>query len=169
MDRVPFVSLNSEVGLAELGNAVIIICLALIVPFLVTSRIDNSRCEKNLLIEEISILGESLDRVDSLLIERCGEKLSPEEFKEILFLFKKAHMRANYIYGQVDLSAKRFRGADDGVFLGSIERYWEVVTGGEGITPSGYKVDSSFIMKQTMAHDVVSRELRRLKFHLNSV
>lgn len=167
LNRIPLVSLDPQVGLAELGNAVMVLVLALTVPFLLTRRIDNQRNEKNLLIDEIRVFYKSLEEIDKLLMGKCGQELSQDSFREVIFLFKKSKMQFAHVEDQLGESFSKARNQTIGQINDALGIYWVTVTGNGGITPSGFQVTHGFVVKQAAVFENTARAARKLQFQVN--
>jgi hypothetical protein len=167
--RVPYIELNPEVDLVAVWNLLIVIILAFLIPNILTSKLDNKRCEKNLLINELDILCNDIKEINKILNSLHDQTPSRTQFTQILQVFKKARNHLTLISDRIAL----FNNSKTNQYKLDLDNqltlYWESVTGDNGLNCKKFIVTSPFLWKQSTNYDKTSILIRQLKFTINGL
>jgi hypothetical protein len=167
--RVPFLTLNSDVDIIEIGNLIFLIFLSFIIPLFITKRMDNDRVQKDMLIEEVAIFCSHLEIVNDVLEVKLSKELDQEGYKKILSSLKKSRQSFELLKEQlVEVSPNKLD-TDVSSLEELLEGYWEFLTGDSGVKPQCYVVKSTFIWKQNKLLGSINRNARKLGFKINNL
>lgn len=158
-----------QVNIVELGNLVAVVCLAFLIPWLINIRMDNRRVAKDLLISEMVLFCENVVSISYMIEQAIGRVLTNEEFLNINSKFKKAR---NQLLG-IESELKELSDSSTIEKISKIksetDEYWKVVSGTNGITPINFEVSAGFYWRQSTRCELLSKEARTLKFHINRI
>lgn len=167
--RVPFLTLNSDIDIIEVGNLLFLIFLSFIIPLFITKRMDNDRIQKDMLIGEVNIFCSHLDVVDNALEAKLSEELDQEGYKKILSSLKKSRQSLELLKEQlIEMSSKKLE-SDISSLEGLSVEYWKFLTGDDGVKPQSFVVKSRFIWKQKNLLGTITRNARNLGFKINNL
>lgn len=166
--HVPYFELDKDVNIIELGNFIAIPMLALLIPIFLTKKLDDKKCSKDLLISELKVLCESLSEINVSVKNLSGRAPDRDEFRNIMSDFKSIRVHFNFIKEE----SKRLKSSSVELQIKDvntkIEGYWKMVTGDEGIKIQNFRASQKFIWKQSLEHDLVARETKKLMFTINN-
>ncbi len=167
--HIPFLSISKEIDIVELGNLVFLIFLSIIIPSFITKKLSNDRVQKDMVIDEIRLFCENLDRVSQILEDCHGKELNRNEFVKILSRLKRSRQNFEVINEQANLLSSKKLEFNLNLVKSSLNEYWTELTGDDGIKPKNFIVKSSFIWKQNTKKSEVTRNARILKFSINNL
>ena len=166
--HIPYLQLSPQINLVDLANVLLVLVLAVIIPTSLTRKIDDHRCEKNLIISEIDIFCSAVNEIDELIKSLINKSNSPENFTNVNSRFKSCRQHFSTIQEQVD---PRFGVAAskqlDRLSL-EIQECWEFITGDSGLKPNRSKITAPFFWRSHSKIQSTLRESRKLKFLINS-
>lgn len=167
IQRIPFLTLNPQVDIVALGNLVFVVLLSILIPIFVTTRMNNNRIKKDMLIEELRLFCESLELTSNLVEANIGKTPTKIDFTKVLGSFKKARQNFNVINEQLDKKSNKKILVTKRKLDESLMVYWKFVTGDDGIKMNDYIVTPSFYWKQSCKFDDTARVARQLIFLIN--
>lgn len=159
------VVLTSEVTYAEVINLILVIVLAAFAPYLVEVFISNRRIEKNIIIDELSVLKSEVEYIDSKMYS-CTKVDGESLFQDIMIRLKRARQAMSAIdniSGRLSLLVKDDIAALDALIVD----YWEIITGVSGLTPNVNRVSNSLYRKQSAKTNDISKKIRHAIIKVN--
>ena len=166
--NVPFFELNKKIDIIAAGNFLLVFFLALLIPIYVTDKLGDKRSGKNLLIEELVILCQKLERINDFLESKSGQSFSIEDFTKTLNLFKSVRQHLSSI--EVVLNQLEYTEVTNQTseLKKKITAYWELVTGPNGIKKNNnYTLKRTFLFSQQVPYEQTQSHARKLKFIIN--
>jgi hypothetical protein len=168
IQKIPYITLNPMVDIIGLGNLIFVICLTILIPIFVTTRMDNDRSRKDMLIDELKIFCDFLESVSEALETSIGQTPNKDIYTKVLSSFKKARQTFSVISEQLDETPNKELLEQKVKLENYLELYWLFVTGDGGIKMSNYTLTSTFYWKQSSKFDDTTRSARQLKFLINN-
>lgn len=167
VNRVPYLTLSKEIDIIELANLTAMILLAITLPTLLNNKLDDKRCAKNLIIQELDVFCGTTESIMDALTSNDGNKLEQKDFGIILSNFKRSSSHLASIINQINgLSTNESLSTIDDID-NQLYLFRDGVTGNKGIKPNGFLVTRPFISRQQLIHDEILSTLRNLKFQVN--
>lgn len=164
--QLPFISVDPKVDLVAVGNLIAFVIFAVAIPSLLTTRINDRRCEKDLLIDEINQIVLMVNGINELISDSLDDSITKNQFLTISAEFKKIRQSINFLESRTSKS-KKLTGMFSCLKVRQME-YWETVTGKNGIKNGGFSVKVSFYNRQHNKYYELMRELKRIKFSINA-
>ena len=168
IQKIPYLTLNPQVDVVALGNLIFVVILSILVPIFVTTRMNNSRIKKDMLIEELRYFSKSLELTSNLLEANIDKTPTKIVFTQVLGSFKKARQIFKVIDEQLDKKSSEKILVTKSELDKTLMTYWKFVTGDDGIKMNNYKVTASFFWKQSCKFDDTARVARQLIFLINN-
>jgi len=166
--NVPFFELNTKIDIVAAGNLLLVLFLALLIPLYVTDKLGDKRSEKNLLIEELVILCQKLERINNFLESRADQTFSAEDFIKTLSLFKSARQHLWSIETALTQLEQTEVTNQTNELKKKITAYWESVTGPKGIKKNdSYTLKRTFLFSLHLPYEHTQSHARKLKFIIN--
>lgn len=165
IERVPYLTLDKNVNVVAAMNLLFMAGLAILIPSLLTRKIDNHRCKKNLLISEIELLNSISKEVQVIIESSAGNVFSTADIKNIKYLCKKLKGQFSLLKSQTDNLGNDNVNKQVLEMEKDINNYWEVVTG--DACPLTSPVTPAFIWNQDRQFNRLSKGMSLLKFMIN--
>jgi hypothetical protein len=147
--NVPYITLQKEVGFGDIANFVLALVVAIIIPIILNSWLDNARNIKNFLNEATKPRGHDLNRLQQTIDNCCiSGTTTTQDKQEILTKISCLEMKIDSLIQQFSLSFKRKTGDIRERLYSECREYWKETTGGD-LMNEDFQINKSFCK----AHD----------------
>lgn len=149
--KFPLLEIDTKVNILDFIQLVVTVSLAIIIPFSLTSWLDDERYLKDYAIEEIKNFIISVDKIDHKISEcsRVG-RTDGRDRKEILFSFQRCDREVKSLIAQLnDLFPRQTEGLRQ-LIADRYRDYWRVVTEGDLMRES-YNINDELCRKSNRA------------------
>jgi hypothetical protein len=169
MDRVPYLTLDPATKPIELINLILIVLVAVGVPLWITSRVDNIRAKKDLIINELEEFIVQLDKRSSILSSKENFKDLNFELLQLNRLAKTARSMLRMTKSQLGSPIKKdvLECLDE--FEARLNDYWRYTTGNNGVFTVTESNSSKFCLKQSNLADQLRFAAKKSKFIVNEL
>lgn len=169
LNDIPYLRITPDVRSGEIGNFIIAIVIAIIVPFTIVTYKDKKKQTKALLIDEIQTCLLAISAIKQKIYDccLCGKTVIADK-TEINMLFTESDIRFDSLQSQIKLAfpkdSERLINPIKEVYLG----YWTEVTGGD-LMNKNYKIDKTFYKLQNKAFIQLEGEFKKAVHKITNI
>lgn len=142
--HIPGITLNHNIGLADIVNFVVVVLIAIITPLVFNQWQDNKRFIKNFLIDEVKSVIKEAEKIKKI-IDDCAinNKTNNIHRKSINMHFQCLNNKIDSLGQQIDISFKKpCNGLKEGLEKEYL-KYWKKTTEGNLMSDS-FIIDQNF-------------------------
>mgnify|MGYP003150293737 CR=1 FL=1 len=144
--KIPYLQFDPKVDIISILNLIVALSLALIIPYAVTTRLENKRCHKDMLISDLRVLSQSVTEIEEFIDSLRGKIISSSDHKTVLSLFKKSRQHIVPVQtGIEDINHHKLKST-----------FNEVET-----------VNQKFLWLQWSSHNVGLNKIKQLSYEIN--
>lgn len=165
--QLPFLEVDYRINILDFIWVAVTIFLAIGVPYILTSRLDDRRYLKGYLTDEIKHFIVTLETIDDKMAACCKSKSTTEEDKkELLFKFTKCNREISSLKTQMHELFKSQTYPLRDLMSDHYKEYWRVTTGGD-LMNQGYAIDFELCNKSSRALSRLQSTLKKLIHAIN--
>lgn len=163
----PYLTIDSKVSVGDIGNFILALIVAIVIPILLNDWLDNERHLKNFIIEEIQKCIVSIEPIKAQ-INKCylDDSTTMHDKKEIRFQFKEADIRFYCLKEQLILSFNKKGSKIYSEIFAEYMKYWKDVTDGE-LMNDQFTIDEGFFRKHNQAYAYFEAFLKKCIHRIN--
>ena len=159
--------MESEVGLGDIANFILVLLVAVLIPILLNPLLDNKRYTKDFLIDEIRGCLNQLKGIKTI-IDNCNiqNQTKKEDKREILSKITYFDLQIASLIKQLQPSFKKpSRNMRESLYE-ECRDYWKDTTGGE-LMNAKFKINNSFCKNHDTAFLKIDSHLKKCIHEIN--
>lgn len=147
IENLPFLTFKKEVGVGEIANFLIALTIAILIPLLLHTWIDNKRFIKDYLIEEIKACLVTLTKIKEI-VDDCysNDSTSDKDKGRIVYLFSEVDRQINTFCEEMKHNFKKESKDIINIIKEANITYWKETTGGP-LMNQQFKINYNFYNK----------------------
>lgn len=130
---IPYLSLDTEVGIGDIANSIIAVVVAVLIPISLSPILSNKRAIKDFLINEVKDCTDFLTSIKTLIDDMSikNNKINEDRIKINSMIARDLGMKIGSIADQLETSFKNKCPKLTNNLRERYNEYWREVTGGE--------------------------------------
>lgn len=167
--HIPGITLNHNIGLADIVNFVIIVLIAIITPLVFNQWQDNKRFIKNFLIDEVKSIIKEAEKIKNIINDcAINNKTNDIHRKSINMHFQCLDNKIDSLGQQIDISFKKScNGLKEGLEKEYL-KYWKKTTEGNLMSAS-FIIDQNFYRMHNVIFSSFETDLKKAIHVINNL